>query len=157
MGQVHGTADTISSGWQGRCRATPGNFSFGNRRRQTEEEFNDKANENNKVILHLKGKIAVVTGAGRGLGRQAALTLGAHGAAIVAVSRSVEQLRQTEQTIKRTGGVAHAMPMDISRPEGVEKLKSEVEKRFGFVSILANAAGIFGPIQLIKASDSKRW
>jgi NAD(P)-dependent dehydrogenase (short-subunit alcohol dehydrogenase family) len=109
------------------------------------------------VSLHLKGKIAVVTGAGRGLGRQTALTLGAHGAGIVAVSRNPEQLRQTEQAIQRAGGTAHAIAADISRPEDVEQLKDKVEDRFGPVSILVNAAGIFGPIQLIKESDARRW
>lgn len=105
----------------------------------------------------LKGKLAVVTGAGRGLGRQTALYLAAHGVTVVAVSRDVEQLRQIEQTIRQAGGVAQAMPADVSRPETVEKLKKEVEQRFGVVSILVNAAGVFGPIQLIKDSDSQRW
>ena len=105
----------------------------------------------------LKGKVAVVTGAGRGLGRQAALDLAAHGAEVVTVARNEEQLRQTRQSIHQAGGVAHAMPADISRLEAVEDLKQEVEHRFGAVSILVNAAGIFGPIQLIKDSDAKRW
>ncbi len=107
--------------------------------------------------LSLKGKVAVVTGAGRGLGRQAALHLAAHGAAVVVVARNADQLRQTEQTIQQAGGTAWAMPADVSQPEAVEKLKKEVEHRCGLVSILVNAAGIFGPIQLVKDSDAKRW
>ena len=90
----------------------------------------------------LKGKVAVVTGAGRGLGRQTALNLAAQGATVVAVSRNEEQLRQTEQTVKQAGGVAHGLPADISQPEAVDDLKQTVEQRFGVVSVLVNAAGV---------------
>src|SRR5206468_3374832 len=62
-----------------------------------------------------------------------------------------------ELTITLAGGVARAMPADISRYEAVEWLKKEVERRFEPTSILVNAAGIFGPIQLIKDSDPHRW
>jgi len=107
--------------------------------------------------LDLRGKVAVVTGAGRGLGRQAALHLAAHGAAVVGVARNAEQLRQTERAIQQAGGAAWAMPADVSQPEAVEKLAKEVELRCGLVSILVNGAGIFGPIQLVKDSDASRW
>jgi NAD(P)-dependent dehydrogenase (short-subunit alcohol dehydrogenase family) len=107
--------------------------------------------------VDLSGKVAVVTGAGRGLGRKVALHLSAHGAAVVGVARDPDQLHQTEQTIKQAGGVAWSIPADVSQPEAVEKLKQEVEDRCGFVSILVNSAGIFGPIQLVKDSDATRW
>ena len=99
----------------------------------------------------------MVTGAGRGLGRQTALHLAAHGAAVIAVSRNEAELRQTVQAIQQAGGVGNAIPADISRFEAVEALKKEVEQRFGMVSILVNAAGVFGPIQMINESDASRW
>lgn len=49
------------------------------------------------------------------------------------------------------------MPVDIRQLEAVEQLKTEVEQRFGVVSLLVNAAGIFGPIQLVKDSEPQRW
>lgn len=109
------------------------------------------------MIASLKGKVAVVTGAGRGLGRQTAIHLAAHGAEVVAVSRNAEQLEETVQAIKQTGGAALAIPADVSRLEAVEVLKEKVEQRHGLVSILVNAAGVFGPIQLVKDSDPQRW
>src|SRR5262245_18119328 len=107
--------------------------------------------------MNLQGKVAIVTGAGRGLGRQAALNLAAHGASVAAVSRNAEELGETVRLIKQAGGVAWAIPTDTSQPEAVERLHQEVDRRCGPGSILVNAAGVFGPIQLIKDSDPQRW
>lgn len=107
--------------------------------------------------MNLHGKIAVVTGAGRGLGRQAALNLAGHGASVAAVARSASELAETVQLIEQTGGTAWSIPTDISQPDAVEQLRHQVHQRCGTVSILVNAAGVFGPIQLIKDSDPQRW
>jgi NAD(P)-dependent dehydrogenase (short-subunit alcohol dehydrogenase family) len=106
--------------------------------------------------VNLAGKIALVTGAGRGLGRQCALALAARGAEIIAVSRNKAQLDETLQAIKQTGGQAHAIAADVSKGEEIDRIKSEAESH-GIISILVNAAGVFGPIQLIKDSDRDRW
>lgn len=105
----------------------------------------------------LQGKVAVVTGAGRGLGRRTALLLAANGAEVIAVARNTEQLNETRQAILEAGGRAHVMPADISNLDAVEALRGSVEQLVGPVSILVNAAGIFGPIQLVKDSNPKRW
>src|SRR5438132_1470227 len=107
--------------------------------------------------MNLQGKLAVVTGAGRGLGRQTAINLAAHGAPVAAVSRNAEELSETVRMIEQAGGVAWSIPTDISQPEAVERLREQIDRRCGAVSILVNAAGVFGPIQLIKESDPHRW
>ena len=109
------------------------------------------------MSLDLKGKVAVVTGAGRGLGRQTALHLAAHGARVVLVARHDQQLHDTLVQIEQAGGNAWTCVADISNSADVQHLKTEVERRSGSTSILVNAAGTFGPIQLIQDSDPQRW
>ena len=76
---------------------------------------------------------------------------------MVAVARNREQLRETEQMIQQAGGAGQAISADISQPGSVEELQKAVGQQCGPVSILVNAAGIFGPIQLIQDSDPQRW
>lgn len=105
----------------------------------------------------LRGKTAVVTGAGRGLGRETAQLLAARGCTVVLVSRHANQLNETLESIQREGGKAWSCAVDISDRFAVEQLRVEVEARADSVSILVNAAGTFGPIQLIRESDPERW
>jgi NAD(P)-dependent dehydrogenase (short-subunit alcohol dehydrogenase family) len=105
----------------------------------------------------LQGRIAVVTGASRGLGRCVAARLAACGARVALVARSAQQLRETAQAIQASGGVAHAFPSEIGNPAGMEALKARIETMLGPPAILVNAAGIFGPIQPIADSDAARW
>ena len=81
--------------------------------------------------MELKGQVAVVTGASRGVGKSIASALEAKGIIVAKVARRSQQF------------VA-----DVSVPADVDRLKSEIESQLGRPSILINAAGIFGPITL---------
>jgi len=105
----------------------------------------------------LQGKIAVVTGASRGLGRRVAMRLAGHGTHVALVSRNAAQLREVEREIKAKGGAAQSFPSETGDASSIANLKSHIEQSLGEPAILVNAAGIFGPIQLIKDSDSARW
>lgn len=105
----------------------------------------------------LRDTVAVVTGAGRGLGRCVARGLAARGARVALVARNSLQLHETAQAIQAAGGVAVALPTDVSRIEAVDALKARVEAEFGSPQILINAAGVFGPIQRVDESDPQRW
>lgn len=107
----------------------------------------------------LTGKVAVVTGASRGLGQRVALTLAAQGVRVALVGRSESQLNATlAQMAPHSAGAAGAViPADLSDTAGVQTIKARVEQQLGAASILVNAAGIFGPIQLIQHSDPQQW
>jgi len=90
----------------------------------------------------LDGKVAVITGASKGLGRAMALALGAAGASIALVSRSNEQLNAVGGAIKNAGGKARAFQADVSEEEQVRKVERDVLGAFGKVHILVNNAGI---------------
>jgi NAD(P)-dependent dehydrogenase (short-subunit alcohol dehydrogenase family) len=102
-------------------------------------------------------KIAVVTGASRGIGRAVAVGLAQQGMRIVLVARGAEQLGITKDMIDQAGGAAWVLPAELGQPAAVEALKTQIIAQIGSPSILINAAGIFGPIQLIKESDPTRW
>lgn len=107
--------------------------------------------------MKLKDKIAVVTGAGRGLGRSAALRLASLGAAIVLIARSEAQLRETADLITAAGGRAVPLPLDLTRELSPDRLRGAVESALGPPAILVNAAGLFGPLSLVRDSDSQAW
>jgi NAD(P)-dependent dehydrogenase (short-subunit alcohol dehydrogenase family) len=103
------------------------------------------------------GRVAVVTGGGRGLGRAIALGLAERGALVVAVARDEEQLRETERLGRGAAGSAVGMACDVSDHAAVARLAAEVLGRHGPPTILVNAAGIFGPIALMKDADPEAW
>ena len=103
------------------------------------------------------GRIAVVTGGGRGLGRGVALGLAGRGARVVAVARNAAQLAETERLAAGLPGSVTAIAADVSDVAAVARLKQEVLGRFGAPTILVNAAGVFGPIALIRDTDPADW
>ncbi|MGH6924603.1 MAG: SDR family NAD(P)-dependent oxidoreductase [Propylenella sp.] len=106
---------------------------------------------------HLVGRVALVTGAGRGIGRRAALRLAALGVEIALVARSEAQLRETAGLIGNRGGKAIVLPVDLSRAESIDTIKARIEAELGEPTILINAAGVFGPIQLVWKTDPIAW
>ena len=104
-----------------------------------------------------QGRVAVVTGGGRGLGRAATLGLAARGATVVAVARQEQQLRETERLATGSSGRVAGLVADVSDLGAIERLGAEVRERFGPPTILVNAAGMFGPIALIRDSDPAEW
>ena len=90
----------------------------------------------------LHGKVAVITGASKGLGKAMALALSAEGARIALVSRSLEQLNEAGRAVKDAGGEARVFQADVSAEDQVRKLERDVTGAFGKVHILINNAGM---------------
>ncbi len=105
----------------------------------------------------LQGKVAVVTGASRGLGQRIAVRLAKHGAAVALLARNEAGLEDTRKQIAAEGALALVVPVDLGKPQSVDEVKGVIERDLGKPSILINAAGIFGPIDLIQDSDPAAW
>jgi NAD(P)-dependent dehydrogenase (short-subunit alcohol dehydrogenase family) len=104
-----------------------------------------------------QSRVAIVTGAGRGLGRAFALGLAGRGDRVVAVARSGPQLRETEAAAAGLPGSILGIECDVSDQQEVERLRVATLERVGAPAILVNAAGIFGPIDLIRDADPAHW
>jgi 3-oxoacyl-[acyl-carrier protein] reductase len=91
--------------------------------------------------LGLKGKVAIITGGSRGIGRAIALGLAAEGCNVAICARGEEQLRATEAELKATGVRVHADSVDVAQAGSVEAFVDEVAKALGRVDVLVNNAG----------------
>ncbi len=90
----------------------------------------------------MNGKVAVITGASKGLGKAMALSLGAAGARVALVSRHLEPLDEVGRAMRNAGGEAQAFQADVSDEEAVRKLERDVMGTFGETHILINNAGM---------------
>ena len=89
----------------------------------------------------LTGKIALISGASKGLGRAMALALSAQGATVALVSRNREKLAEVEKEVTDAGGTAAIFTADVTEEQAVMRLASEVSDQLGKVQILVNNAG----------------
>lgn len=103
----------------------------------------------------LKGKVAVVTGAGRGIGAATAIALGEAGAHVVATARTSADLDAVVARLVAAGAEGLPVVADLTRETDVERLKSAALDRFGQVDILVNNAGVgkYGPLSSLTAAD----
>src|SRR5208337_3145475 len=109
------------------------------------------------ILDELRGQVAIVTGAGRGLGRATALALARAGPRVGVVARSEEQLAETVRGVREAGGEALSVVADVSDAASVERMGQEVERRLGPVDLLVNNAGTLGPLGPMWQADPGEW
>jgi NAD(P)-dependent dehydrogenase (short-subunit alcohol dehydrogenase family) len=90
----------------------------------------------------LEGKVAIVTGAGRGIGRAIAVRLASEGAAVAASQRAVAEGEELERSLRAEGFEVAFIPADVRDERGAERLVAETVARFGRVDVLCNNAGV---------------
>ena len=93
--------------------------------------------------MKLEGKIALVTGASIGIGRQIAIAIAANGGRVALVARSIKGLHETEEMIRQSGGEAKIFVTDLRDEQAINKLWEAVSKTWGSIDILANVAGVW--------------
>ena len=105
----------------------------------------------------LQGRVAIVTGGGRGIGQAIARTFAFHGAAVVVAARSSDEILETEQLILSDGGVCTAVSVDVADHESVGHLIRQTLEAYHSINILVNNAGIQGPIGPMIENNWQEW
>jgi len=105
----------------------------------------------------LENMTAVVTGAGRGLGREISLAFARAGARVSLFSLSGDELEETVAEIRKIGSEFIIFQGDVIREHDVAAVTAETLKRFGGINILVNNAGIIGPARFLEDTNPKSW
>jgi NAD(P)-dependent dehydrogenase (short-subunit alcohol dehydrogenase family) len=107
--------------------------------------------------LALSGKVALVTGASRGIGRAAAKALAAEGAHVVLVARTVGGLEETDDEIRKAGGTATLVPLDLRDFPAIDRLGATIYERWGRLDALLGNAGVLGTLTPLAHLDPKTF
>ncbi|MEX6505042.1 SDR family NAD(P)-dependent oxidoreductase [Jiella sp. M17.18] len=109
------------------------------------------------MTQRLKDKIALVTGASRGIGYQIAKQLAAEGAHVIALARTVGGLEELDDEIKSAGGSATLVPLDLTDGSGIDRLGGAIHERWGRLDVFVANAGMLGVLSPIGHIEAKTF
>jgi len=107
--------------------------------------------------MKLKGKVAVITGGGRGLGKASAMEMAKEGASVVILSRTLSELKVTAKAIKEIGGEVIFLKADVSKPRDIKRVVDQAISRYGKIDILMNNAAVIGPVKPLFKVREREW
>lgn len=107
--------------------------------------------------MELKGRVAIITGGGQGIGKAIALTYAREGADVVVAARSRDKVEAVAKQISGMGRRAIGVPTDVSKRGDVEFMVAQTVERFGKIDILVNNAGIAGPNAAVIEMKEEEW
>jgi len=105
----------------------------------------------------LEGRIALVTGASRGIGRASALALAGAGAHVILVARTVGGLEEADDEIQKLGGTATLVPMNLRDGEAIDRLGASIFERWGRLDALLGNAGVLGQLTPLAHLEPKTF
>ena len=105
----------------------------------------------------LKDRVAIITGAGRGIGQAIAVAFAREGARVFLAARTTTELEAVVTSCEMQGATATGVPTDVANQEAVRRLVSTAIERAGHVDVLVNSAGIYGPIGPTAEIDAAAW
>ena len=107
--------------------------------------------------MQLRGKKALITGAGRGIGQAIARAYAREGASLALAARSLAELEQTAGEARALGACATVIQVDVTDKDAVEAMAKKALEDLGQIDILVNNAGIVGPIGALEDNDVEAW
>jgi len=105
----------------------------------------------------LENRLALITGASRGIGRAIALAYAAEGAHVILVARTVGGLEEVDDEIQKIGGTSTLVPLDVADHDALDRMGGMVFERWGKLDVLVGNAGMLGTLSPLSHIDPKGW
>src|SRR3990167_727107 len=145
-------ATTRASRSRCRCHGTAGND-----RRRSPVRHHDRHRHESRMTKPLASRIALITGGSRGIGHALAIALAKEGAHVVATARTVGGLEELDDAIKAVGGTATLVPLELRDYEGIARLATALNERYGKLDILVGNAALGASNSPLDHFQAKEW